>query len=402
MVHEEIEELKALVNPSEILTPESKEFKEHTLPFAKQKHRNPGLVVRPSTIDSLSKVIAFLAKSSLDFKIRSRGFGSASARDIIVSMTAFDNFDFDRENETLTLGCGQSWRDYYEKMEQIAPEYTGLLCGGFSWLSGEYGAASDPANLLDIQVVKLDGTIIWASEEPDLLWAMRETEGAFAVAVNFKMRCFKYPEKVWSGPILLPNTTEACKQICTGIVGMDTRSIHPRVALFLYRMAPDILKAIGDGGVGALKYTQTMYWNPIALPKLTETILMNSFEWYGKTQTAAEGALRNSSNLLFELFCCTDAANRLASGWPRPVGFRHMVFLRAGAPTEGPLDDLAKNFVTEGPKEIFGPDARLEVTANGLEPFYDPKEVFGENYEKLLQLKREYDPKNRLRTPLRA
>lgn len=124
------------------------------------------------------------------------------------------------------------------------------LCGGFSWLSSEFGCLSDPYNMLDVQVVKLDGTALWASEDPDLLWAMRGTEGAFAVAVAFKLRCFKYPEKVWSGPILLPNTAPVRKQICKGILDMDVENPEPRVALFLYRMNPEILKAIGDGKNG--------------------------------------------------------------------------------------------------------------------------------------------------------
>src|SRR6201996_6777824 len=43
-----------------------------------------------------------------------------------------------------------------------------ILGGGYSWLSSEYGLTSDPANLLDAQVVKIDGGILWASEDPDL------------------------------------------------------------------------------------------------------------------------------------------------------------------------------------------------------------------------------------------
>jgi hypothetical protein len=37
------------------------------------------------------------------------------------------------------------------------------------------------------------------------------------------------------------------KRICDGILGMDVPNPEPRVALFLYRMNPEILKAIGDG-----------------------------------------------------------------------------------------------------------------------------------------------------------
>jgi cysteine desulfurase len=33
--------------------------------------------------------------------------------------------------------------------------------------------------MLDAQVVKTDGTILWASEDPDLLWALRGTGCSF-------------------------------------------------------------------------------------------------------------------------------------------------------------------------------------------------------------------------------
>lgn len=104
--------------------------------------------------------------------------------------------------------------------------------------------------MLDVQVVKMDGSVIWASEEPDLLWALRGTEGAFAIAVNFKFRARKYPQKVWSGPILLPNTAPMRKQICDGILGMDTDQPEPKVAMFLYMMNPEIIKLMGDGENG--------------------------------------------------------------------------------------------------------------------------------------------------------
>ena len=51
--------------------------------------------------------------------------------------------------------------------------------GGIGWMSSEYGLASDPQNMLDAEVVKMDGQVIWASEEPDLLWALRGGGGNF-------------------------------------------------------------------------------------------------------------------------------------------------------------------------------------------------------------------------------
>lgn len=40
-------------------------------------------------------------------------------------------------------------------------------------MSKEYGCISDPENLLDAEIVKLDGSVVWASNEPDLLWGLR-------------------------------------------------------------------------------------------------------------------------------------------------------------------------------------------------------------------------------------
>lgn len=54
-----------------------------------------------------------------------------------------------------------------------------IVTGGFSWLSGDLGCISDPKNLLDVEVVKFDGSVVWASREPELLWAIRGGGGGF-------------------------------------------------------------------------------------------------------------------------------------------------------------------------------------------------------------------------------
>ena len=59
--------------------------------------------------------------------MRSQGFGSGSAKDVLISMTAFDGFEFDRENEVVIVGAGQTWEEYYKKMEEVAPEYNGIF-----------------------------------------------------------------------------------------------------------------------------------------------------------------------------------------------------------------------------------------------------------------------------------
>lgn len=47
---------------------------------------------------------------------------------------------------------------------------------------------SDPQNMLDAHVVLLDGRELWASQEPDLLWALRGGGGNFGGALTFSVR----------------------------------------------------------------------------------------------------------------------------------------------------------------------------------------------------------------------
>ena len=119
--------LKTLLSASEIIEPSSPSHRTESLPWAAQKDLHPRLVVRPTTLESLGVILAYLSQTPLDFAIRSQGFGSSSAKDVLISMTAFDGFEFDQENEVVTVGAGQTWEDYYKKMETVAPDYAGML-----------------------------------------------------------------------------------------------------------------------------------------------------------------------------------------------------------------------------------------------------------------------------------
>ena len=119
-------QLKAILQAEELIEPSSPSYSSESLTWAAQKNLHPRLVVRPTTLESLSKILAHLSKSPLDFAVRSQGFGSSSAKDVLISMTAFDEFEFDREHEVVTVGAGQTWEGYYKKMEETAPEYNGM------------------------------------------------------------------------------------------------------------------------------------------------------------------------------------------------------------------------------------------------------------------------------------
>jgi FAD/FMN-containing dehydrogenase len=77
------------------------------------------------------------------------------------------------------------------------------LGGGLAWLMGTHGMAID--NLLSAEVVLASGAVVTASEEtdPDLFWAIRGGGGNFGVVTSFEYRTHPVAS-VLGGPVLHP------------------------------------------------------------------------------------------------------------------------------------------------------------------------------------------------------
>jgi hypothetical protein len=67
-----------------------------------------------------------LGDSELDSKVRCGGVGSASAKDVIISIAPFDSFEIDRTTEKITIGAGQVCGEVDRKMEEFAPGSAGV------------------------------------------------------------------------------------------------------------------------------------------------------------------------------------------------------------------------------------------------------------------------------------
>ncbi|KIX93842.1 uncharacterized protein Z520_10467 [Fonsecaea multimorphosa CBS 102226] len=461
---EHIERLRSILSSDEIIVPGSDLYRAESLPWAAQKDLKPATVIRPTNTESLSKALAYLSKTDLCLGIRSQGVGSASAKDVLISMTAFDDVDFDRQNEIVTVGAGQSWGQYYEKMDRIAPDFAtvsvrtpsvgvggSILGGGYSWLSSEYGLTSDPANLLDAQVVKIDGTVLWASEDPELLWGLRGTNGAFCVVTRFKLRARKYQPQIWGGYIFIPKTE--LRAVVRGIAAMDARPPNPKVAFCLFVMrkeqlihmgakedmlmilafdalgethgrsdagfkwaldcpgAVDTTKIIGLSGmaklqenVGKAKGMANVWWAPLALSRVDEATLLRAFDWYDNA-AASPGSVAKRVQLFFEIFTTRDSlGSNVDSAWPRPQGFQHKITLGAGTDIGAPPEEteMAKRLVIDGPKQIVNTTMPVQVVPNVMEGFHDPlTQIYRQHYPRLQALKKRYDPDNRLGGPIR-
>ncbi|KAH0834318.1 FAD binding domain-containing protein [Fonsecaea pedrosoi] len=392
-ITEQLDHLRSLLSEPEVILPSSERYDSHTSTWAAQKNLHPRLVVRPGSTQSLSKVLQYLSTSDLDMAVRSSGYGSASARDVLISMEAFNEFSWDREKEILTLGAGQLWRDYYEKMDRVAPEYHvvaartpalgiggSILSGGFSWLARQYGNTSDPANMLDAEVVKMDGTVLWASQDPDLLWTLRGAGASFCVVTKFKLRAYPCPQDIYAGPIIVPRRQLAL--VAGGIASMNARSetLAPQVSMDLYVVkkeqaahmgatedllivqafdalgrehgrseegfkwaldvpgAMDMTRVTNLRGVSqmheqttALKGRFKTLWQPLIVETLSEETILGAVRWFDHVGATGDRSIANSAQLVFECLCTRDSTSGAgASAWPRPLGMKYTIICAAG------------------------------------------------------------------------
>jgi FAD/FMN-containing dehydrogenase len=123
----QLSEIRKLLSKDEIIEPSSPLYAQETRVWASQKQQNPSVVIRPRSILSLQTTLQYLCNSTLDFSIRSGGLGSSSAKDAVVSMTAFSEVVFNPEEETVLVGAGQTWGEVDRKLAELAPGYVGML-----------------------------------------------------------------------------------------------------------------------------------------------------------------------------------------------------------------------------------------------------------------------------------
>lgn len=397
--------------------------------------KRPALVARCLSSEDVSHAVTFARERNLLTAVRGGGHswpGKSICDDgLMIDLSQLTDVSVDAEAQRATAGGGA----LLGHLDQAAlphglvttagvVSHTGVggftLGGGFGRLNRKYGLAID--NVLSAEIITADGQIRTASKDknPDLYWAIRGGGGNFGVVTKFEFQMHAFNRNVLSGSIVWPyeqarDVLEFYAEWSEGLsddiyVGPTTATTPDGVRVIMMdvvyngdpaagekELAP--LRKIGTpiaDGVIAQDYTVLQTNNDAAFGHGVRSYAKNGMvkEW---TQGLVDAMVENDDPRIF-------IANHVAGGAVKRVGeldtaFPHrnaeiMIVILAGwmdvAQDEG-LIAACRDYHKAIEPHLGGYYANIDYDHTAARGNYGPA------YERLSNIKGEYDPGNLFR-----
>jgi FAD/FMN-containing dehydrogenase len=189
--------------------------------------RRPAAIVRPADAAEVAQVVTLAADSGQELAVRSGGHSlaghSVSEGGIVLDLSEMTALDLDLEGRAAWAQTGLTAGAYTTAVgghglatgfgDTASVGIGGLtLGGGVGFLVRRHGLTID--NLLAAEVVTADGRVLQVDAEthPDLFWAIRGGGGNFGVATRFRYRLHELPSIV-GGMLLLPGSAEVIEAL---------------------------------------------------------------------------------------------------------------------------------------------------------------------------------------------
>jgi FAD/FMN-containing dehydrogenase len=412
--------------------------------------RRPACVARCTGVADVVAAVRFARERDLLVAVRSGGHGVGGHAlcdgGLVIDLSPMKGIRVDPAARTARAEAGVLWGelDRETQLHGLATvggivTHTGIagltLGGGIGWLMRKHGATVD--NLLSVDLVTAEGELLTASadENPDLFWGIRGGGGNFGVVTSFEYRLHPVGPIVLAGPIFHP--FEDAREVLAFYREFIATAPDELTTIFELSVAPPVpflpedvhgkpivmvggcyagapedgievmrpLKAFGNPIADLLEpkpYTalQSMfdpfvphgwhrYWKAVELPALTDDAIDTLVEH------ASAFTSPKSYCIVFQLggalgrvgedetaFSQRDAAHNvnINAVWTEgdPEGERHVAW--------------ARDFFSAMQPHAGG---RVYLNFLGDEGAERVRQAYGERqYERLVELKRAYDPTN--------
>ena len=410
--------------------------------------RRPAAIVQCVQADDVSPAISFARKNRLELSIRGGGhnIGGYALCDngVTIDFSRMRKVRVDAEKRRAYVEPGATLADLDEATQAHGlampvgiNSTTGIagltLGGGFGWLTRKYGMTID--NLVSVDVVTAEGKKIRASanENGDLFWAVRGGGGNFGVVTQFEFQLFPIGPEIVAGLIVFP--FNQAKQILTKYrqfvdsapeelnvwvvlrkappLPFLPETVHGKEVVVLpvfycgaVAEADKLIAPLRDFGtplgehIGPQSYVQWQkafdplltpgarnYWKSHNFTELADGALNSAIEFAGKLPSPQ-----------CEIFIglIAGAPNRVA---PNAMAYGHRD-ARFVLNVHGRWDEAADDEKGIGWAREFFKASAPYASAGAYVNFMTAEEgdrvaaAYGSNYERLVEIKRRYDPEN--------
>jgi FAD/FMN-containing dehydrogenase len=441
------EELRETIKGS-VLAPDDPGYEEARQIWNAMIDRRPVVIVQCVQADDVPPVIRFARKNGLELSIRGGGHNIAGNalcdNGVTIDFSRMKNVRVDAGKRRAYVEPGATLANFDEAVQAhglATPvginSTTGIagltLGGGFGWLTRKYGMTID--NLISIELITAEGKKLRASEteNADLFWAIRGGGGNFGVVTQFEFRLFPVGPEIVAGLIVFP--FNQAKQVLTKYRQFVNSAPEELNVWAVLRQAPPLpflpetvhgkevvvlpifycgavaeaekliapLRAFGTvlgEHIGAQPYVQ---WQKAFDPLLTSGA-RNYWKSHNFTELA-DGALNSiiefagklpSPQCEIFLGLIAGAPNRIAAD-AMAYGHRDARFVLN---VHGRWDEAADDQKCIGWAREFFKASAPYASAGAYVNFMTAEEgdrvaaAYGSNYERLVEIKRRYDPEN--------
>ncbi|MET0827720.1 MAG: FAD-binding oxidoreductase [Acidimicrobiales bacterium] len=217
----ELPRLRAAVD-GRVITPDDPGYDQARTIFYGGFERRPAAIVRPADAAQVAQVVNLARDGELELAVRAGGHSTAghslTEGGIVLDLSELSAIEVDPEARTAWAQAGLTTGAYTAAVQAhglvtgfgdtASVGVSGLtLGGGVGYLVRKHGLTID--NLLAAELVTADGQILEIDDErhPDLFWAIRGGGGNFGVATRLKFRLHPL-DGIVGGMLLLPATAQ--------------------------------------------------------------------------------------------------------------------------------------------------------------------------------------------------
>lgn len=179
-----------------------------TASFQFRLPREPVAIAHPTDKSQVASALACARNASVPVRALGRahsfqGYGFGNPGNLVIDMAAFDQLTFDNSTKELTFGGGANvgptakylWDNYKRHFPHVRGSHVGLagssMGGGYGTTSRFLGIPTD--NLVSVEFMLANGSIVTARPGSDLLWAAKGAGPSFGIVLSATTKTFEVP-----------------------------------------------------------------------------------------------------------------------------------------------------------------------------------------------------------------